>query len=98
MKYKQASKPVSRVLSWTAICLGPLLPAASGGSVKAKRAAFYMPFSNLASDGVYRAFAVAGKAVGSCPTFPPLPQMRRFISVALSLESPPPVVSRRPAL
>ena len=54
-------------------------------------------FLSLASDGVYRALGVAVQAVSSYLTFPPLPASgRRFISVALSLGSPPPVVSRRP--
>ena len=58
-------------------------------------------FFGLAPSGVYRACPVAAAAVGSYPTFPPLPshlRSRRFISVALSLESPPPGVTRRSAL
>ncbi len=39
---------------------------------------------------------VALQPVSSYLAFPSLPQMRRFISVALSLESPPPDVIRRP--
>ena len=39
-----------------------------------------------------------GKAVVSYTAFPPLPHKRRFISVALVWESPPPDVIRHPAL
>lgn len=52
-----------------------------------------MPWLNLASSGVYRASDISITPVGSYPTFPSLP-LWRFISVALSLESPPPAVSR----
>ena len=56
--------------------------------------------SNLAPDGVYIATLVAERAVGSYPAFPTLPfkRNRRFISVALSLKLPSPVVSRHPVL
>ncbi len=53
----------------------------------------------LASDGVCMAAAVASRTVVSYTAFPPLPgSPRRYISVALSWESPPPAVSRHPAL
>ncbi len=53
----------------------------------------------LASSGVYRAYPVTRIAVSSYLAFPPLPvKDRRYISVALSLESPPPDVIRHPAL
>ena len=40
------------------------------------------------------ALPVTRETVGSYPAFPPLPaKSRRYISVALSLESPPPAVS-----
>ena len=58
----------------------------------------YGPLFGLASDGVYRALHVTTQAVVSYTAFPPLPFARRFISVALSLESPPPDVIRHPAL
>lgn len=49
----------------------------------------------LAPGGVYRAISIAADAVGSYPTFSPLPQKRGGIfSVALSLGSPPPGVTR----
>ena len=54
----------------------------------------------LASDGVYMAFSVTRKTVVSYTAFPPLPENFpwRYLSVALSLESPPPDVIRHPAL
>ena len=70
--YFYRSKPLSRVLSWTAICLGLLSPTASCGLFGTGRAAPCVPVS-LASGGVYMAPAVTGRTVGSCPTFPPLP-------------------------
>ena len=48
------------------------------------------------------AYRVTEVSVGSYPAFPSLPQslsaMRRFISVALSLKSPSPGVTRHPVL
>ncbi len=55
-----------------------------------------MWFVNLASGGVYIARLVANSTVGSYPTFPSLPKIWRFISVALSLKSPPPGFLRHP--
>ena len=53
----------------------------------------------LASDGVYMAFSVTRETVVSYTAFPPLPgKTWRYLSVALSLESPPPDVIRHPAL
>ena len=52
----------------------------------------------LASSGVYMASPVTRRSVGSYPAFPPLLENQRYISVALSLESPPPDVIRHPAL
>lgn len=63
-----------------------------------ERAILYCSF-HLASSGVYIAFTVTSKAVSFYLTFPPLPiSNRRFISVALSLESPPPAVNWHSAL
>ena len=53
---------------------------------------------NLASDGVYTARRVAAAPVSSYLPFPSLQISLRSVSVALSLESPPPDVIRRPAL
>ena len=54
----------------------------------------------LAPDGVYMAPPVTRRTVVSYTAFPPLrlQTQPRFISVALSLELPPPDVIRRPAL
>lgn len=63
----------------------------------------------LASSGVYRACPVTRTAVSSYLAFPPLlaasfiskrerRNCKRYISVALSLGSPPPGVTRHPAL
>ena len=54
----------------------------------------------LAPDGVYMAPPVTSRTVVSYTAFPPLrlQTQPRFISVALSLELPPPDVIRRPAL
>ena len=53
---------------------------------------------NLAPDGVYTARSVTGAPVSSYLPFPSLQIALRSVSVALSLESPPPDVIRRPAL
>ena len=63
----------------------------------------YRLMCGLASDGVYMAQPVTRLTVVSYTAVPPLPGAdhagsRRFISVALSLESPPPDVIRHPAL
>lgn len=42
----------------------------------------------LATPKVYRAFVVTNKAVGSYPTFSPLPIVRWFFSVALAVSQP----------
>ncbi len=53
---------------------------------------------NLAPDGVYTAHRVTAAPVSSYLPFPSLQIALRSVSVALSLESPPPDVIRRPAL
>jgi hypothetical protein len=65
------------------------LPAAAGAS----------SLLGLAPGGVYRAAAVAGAAVRSCRTLSPSPAgpespAGRLLSVALSLGSPPPGITR----
>ena len=54
--------------------------------------------SNLAPNGVYTARFVTETSVSSYLPFPSLQIALRSVSVALSLESPPPDVIRRPAL
>ena len=53
---------------------------------------------NLAPNGVYTARSVTGAPVSSYLPFPSLQIALRSVSVALSLESPPPDVIRRSAL
>ena len=93
------SKPISRVMSWVIIYLGHPLPNGSSGppeSTTGSRIAF---FSALLQMEFTCARPVTRPAVVSYTTFPPLPQqVRRFISVALVWESPPPDVIRHPAL
>ena len=77
------------------IYLGPLSPVVS--SVQPSAGGPRTRFLELASDGVYMAIAVTSDTVVSYTAFPPLPSKAgRYISVALSLELPPPAVSRHP--
>ncbi len=97
----EGSGPISRVLSWATIPLGQhlrtgssSLPACSTGRAMAR-------LFGLAPDGVYPATSVAGSAVRSYRTFSPLPALARLggiFSVALSVGSRLPAVSRRLAL
>lgn len=85
-----------------AIHLGRMLPRASrnlpgrwaGNSPR--RFPFAPPLFGFAPGGVCLAAPVARRAVGSYPTLSPLPRQCRggLLSVALSLGSPPPAVSR----
>ena len=81
------------------ICLGLPLPEGSSDppeSTTGSRIAFY---SVLLRMEFTCARPVTRTAVVSYTAFPPLPQqVRRFISVALVWESPPPDVIRHPAL
>ena len=79
------------------IYLGRLLPAVSSNLPKAggPRQRFC---SVLLRMGFTYAPSVTREAVVSYTALPPLPVARRYISVALSLELPPPAVSRHPAL
>lgn len=88
------SRRISRVLSKAIIYLVLLSPVNSSDLPKPSgqpKVCF-----GLAPSGVYMALSVTAKAVSSYLTFPPLPYKRRFISVALSLESPPPDVIWHP--
>ena len=77
------------------IYLGLLLPTAS--SVQPGAGGPRTHLLELASNGVYMATVVTNDTVVSYTAFPPLPEkIRRYISVALSLELPPPAVSRHP--
>ena len=84
---------MSRVMSFkVVIYLGLLLPTAS--SVQPCAGGPRTRILELASNGVYMACPVTRTTVVSYTTFPPLPQKWRYISVALSLELPPPAVNR----
>jgi len=56
-----------------------------------------LPYQSCTEWGLQRA-SVAGTRVSSYLAFPSLPVAGRFLSVALSLESPPPGVTRHSAL
>ena len=98
IKNKKASKTISRVMSWTFIYPVLLLPADSSDQPEAWRAAIPLLFG-LASDGVYICPVCyhPGGSLLHCPSNLTC-ICRRYISVALSLESPLPDVIRHPAL
>ena len=90
---------VSRGLSGTVIYLRLTSPPSFGfrratrGYASGKRSSY-----GVASDRVYSKCTLPYKWVSSYLTFPPLPLKRRFISVALSRESPLADVISYPAL
>ena len=92
------SVTISRVMSWMIIYLVLLLPAASSDLPENRSGKSIVLFLVLLRMGFTCALRVTEEAVVSYTTFPPLPHKRRFISVALALESPPPDVIRHPAL
>ena len=111
--YNKISGTISRVMSWVIIYLELLLPTVSSDppeSRSGKSMAFVLVLLRM---GFTCAPSVTRRAVVSYSAFPPLPDcyklhwlnysmqfitVRRFISVALALESPPPDVIRHPAL
>src|SRR5947199_8014631 len=94
---------------WDVRCRTPRATDPSGGTEgppgSASQSRYRLPLLlGLAPGGVYPAAAVAGGAVRSYRTISPLPpavpkaeQARRCVSVALSLGSPPPGVTRHRA-
>jgi hypothetical protein len=91
------SMPVSRVLSWTTICLDRLLPAGSShlpGTCG--------PQSRPSAVLLQAGFAEPDRRRSAGELLPHLSILagmnRRFISVALSLKSPSPGITRRLAL
>ena len=81
------------------IYLGLLLPAGSSNLPEDATGRCIVLCSVLLRMGFTCARPVTRTAVVSYTAFPPLPQqVRRFISVALVWESPPPDVIRHPAL
>jgi hypothetical protein len=100
---KVGSRSISRVLSWTAIPLGVLLPARSSSLPGSSASHAHASLFGLAPDGVCRAVRVTTAAVSSYLAVSPLPAPLReniggLISVALSVTSRCPVVNRHPAL
>ncbi len=98
---KKWSGPISRVLSWTTIPLGQRLHAGSSNLPAYTAGRSIVRLFGLAPGGVFPATAVTGSAVRSYRTFSPLPAPKRLggmFSVALSVGSRLPAVSRRPAL
>jgi hypothetical protein len=85
-------RPISRVLSWTVIPLGPASPQASSNLPGSSAGHAIGPLFGLAPGGVFRAADVAASAVRSYRTFSPLPDPLRAIggsfSVALSVDTP----------
>ncbi|GEM_PF-6030123 len=95
------SESISRVLSWTTIPLGRPLRAGSSNLPAHAAGHSLVRLFGLAPDGVSPATPVTGSAVRSYRTFSPLPAFTRvggMFSVALSVGSRLPAVSRRPAL
>ena len=92
------SRSISRVLSRTTIYLRRTLPHGSSEHLMKVSASNRSSLSRLAPSGVYRAPRVTVRSVGSYPAFPSLQVSLRFISVALSRESPPVGVTNHSAL
>ena len=80
---------ISRVLYLTIIYLDIPLPACSSDLPSGRQRATARPkpyaLSGLAPDGVYTRYMLPYIPVSSYLTISPLPQMRRYVSVALSL-------------
>ena len=94
------SQPVSRVLSWTVIHLGPASPRASSNLPEPGAGHTTGFLFGLAPGGVYPATDVTTGAVRSYRTISPLPRHWRggIFSVALSVDSHRPGVTWHPAL
>ena len=93
---KSASVTISRVLYWVIIYPDPKLPVGSSDCENATGRRM-CPLPSCTGWGLQRG-QVAKPRVSSYLAFPSLPLAGRYISVALSLESPPPSVRRHPAL
>ena len=85
---QKVGRPISRVLSWTVIPLGPASPQASSDLPGSSAGHAIGTLFGLAPGGVYPATAVASGAVRSYRTFSPLPvqlSRRRAPSAVSSL-------------
>ena len=78
---RKGSRPVSRVLSWTAIHLGCASPRTSSDLPGNHAGRMNVPLFGLAPGGVYPAAPVTSRAVRSYRTISPLPapERRRYI-------------------
>jgi hypothetical protein len=73
---KRGSPPISRVLSWATIPLGPPLPTGSSSLPGSGASSAIASLFGLAPDGGYRAIRVATNAVVSYTAVSPLPDPR----------------------
>jgi hypothetical protein len=73
MAVSEGSRPVSRVLSWTAIPLGCTSPRTSSDLPGNHAGRMNVPLFGLAPGGVFPATSVARRAVRSYRTISPLP-------------------------
>ena len=87
------SMPISRVLSWTTIFLVCTLPCSSSHLLETAGPT-YMFLHDVAPNRVYMAAQSPARRCALTAPFHPYLQCRRYISVALSLGSPPAAVSR----
>jgi hypothetical protein len=96
---EQIGKPGSVLNESIIIYLDPPLPAGSRDLTRKLDGPPNTFLCGLAPDGVYLAGLSPNRRCAlTAPFHPYLPEGRRFISVALSLRSPSPAVSRHPAL
>ncbi len=100
---KRKSRPISRVLSWTAIHLGDKSPYRSSDLPESHAGRVFASLFDLAPSGVYPAIIVTNNAVRSYRTISPLPQILNrkkggIFSAALSVGSHLPGVTWRSAL
>lgn len=96
---KKMSNTISRVLYQMIIYLDLMSPLSSSDLPKTRRAIVLFSFG-LASDGVYMCPLCCQRSGELLPLLSTLTKetLLRFISVALSLESPPPDVIWHPTL
>ena len=87
------SRTISRVMSLSDHLSSPIVADRLEQPTQKHSGQLYCFLFGLASGGVYRALTVTSQAVSSYLAFPSLPLSRRFLSVALSLGSPPAAVS-----
>lgn len=95
---KNASNPVSRVLSWMTIHLDIMSPRCSSDRPEGKAGHLMPLLFDLSPGGVYQATQLPARWCALTAPFHPCRQVGGLFSVALSLGSPPPGVTRHPAL